>query len=318
MATFLDSLDNDTHLEAKLAGDAAAADAYSMTQSHPRTPDRVQRAIAEANVPVANPVLNRDRYLQAIDGLLWGPDPREGVVEGRTFIHPGMRFAFDAPKGFTLKNAPDAVTGQSDNAVMQFDMAPTPPSGALSDYVASGWLPDAKIENVQTLQVNGKEAATGLAQGVVGDTAVAVRLVAIRQDAKTVFRFMFGAPPQSFNALDGDFMASAQSLRSITAEQAGQYHPHRIRVVTVQPGDTIQSLTARMQVPEAKDEWFRVINHLPTGATLQSGQLIKIIIEDGAAAGDSAAAFPAENGTVADLRLADLPLSYVQSPILDD
>jgi predicted Zn-dependent protease len=297
MATFLDSLDNDTHLEAQLAGNAAAADAYSMTQSHPRTPDRVQRAIAEANVPVANPVLNRDRYLQAIDGLLWGPDPSEGVVDGRTFIHPGMRFAFDAPKGFTLNNAPDAVTGQGDNAVMQFDLAPTPPSGALTDYLASGWLPNAKIENVQSLQVNGKEAATGLTKGVVGNTAVAVRLVAVRQDANTVFRFMFGAPPQSFNALDDEFLASAKSLRSITADQAGRYPAHRIHVVTVQPGDTIESLTARMQVPEAKAkaEWFRVINHLPAGATLQPGQLVKIITEgsSGGNTADATSALPA-------------------------
>ncbi len=60
MASFLDSLNNETHLEARIAGNEAAADAYSMKQSHPRTPDRVQKAIAEANVPVADPVVNRD------------------------------------------------------------------------------------------------------------------------------------------------------------------------------------------------------------------------------------------------------------------
>jgi predicted Zn-dependent protease len=312
MSSFLDSLNNDTHLEAKLAGNAAAADAYSMTQSHPRTPDRVQRAIAEANVPVANPVVNRDRYLQQIDGLLWGPDPREGVVDGRTFIHPGMRFAFDAPPGFTLKNMPDAVIGQSDNAVMQFDMAPTAPGGSLVDYVASGWLPDARVESVQAFQVNGKEAAAGLAQGVVGNTAVAVRLVAVRQDAGTVFRFMFGAPPRGFAALDDDFMASAQSLRTISAEQAGQYRPHRIRVVTVQPGDTVQSLTARMEVPQAKDEWFRVINHLPAGGTLQAGQLVKIIAEDN---GGSASLPLKDDDTAADLPRPDLS---VEASVIDD
>src|SRR6185295_2058535 len=68
MASFLDSLNNETHLEAKIAGNEAAADAYSMKQSHPRTPERVQRAIAEANIPVQGAVINRDRFLQQIDG----------------------------------------------------------------------------------------------------------------------------------------------------------------------------------------------------------------------------------------------------------
>jgi LysM repeat protein len=68
-------------------------------------------------------------------------------------------------------------------------------------------------------------------------------------------------------------------------------------VVTVQPGDTIESLTARMQVPEAKAkaEWFRVINHLPAGATLQPGQLVKIITEgsSGGNTADATSALPA-------------------------
>jgi predicted Zn-dependent protease len=115
---------------------------------------------------------------------------------------------------------------------------------------------------------------------MVGNTAVAVRLVAIRQNANTVLRFMFGATPRGFDALDSDFMASAQSLHAITPEQAGQYRPRRIHVVTVQPGDTVESMTAQMQVPEAKDEWFRVINHLAAGAALQAGQLVKIITQD--------------------------------------
>ena len=39
MSTFLGALDADTHLEARLAGNEAAADQYSMKQSHPRTAD---------------------------------------------------------------------------------------------------------------------------------------------------------------------------------------------------------------------------------------------------------------------------------------
>src|SRR5690349_7378656 len=65
MATFLDSLNNQTTLEAQLAGASTEVDSFTqMKQSHPRTPDRVQRAIAEASVPVEGAVVNRDRYLQ--------------------------------------------------------------------------------------------------------------------------------------------------------------------------------------------------------------------------------------------------------------
>jgi len=279
MATFLDSLDQDTHLEAKEAGNAAAADAYSMTQSHPRTPDRVQRAIAEANIPVTNPALNRDRFLSQVNGMIWGPDPRDGVIKGSTFIHPGLRFAFDAPKGMKLANSPDAVIAASNNAAMKFDFADPMPDGALTDYIASGWQKGAKVQNVQSFQVNGMEAATGVAQGTLNDTRVIIRLVAIRKSAKEVYRFLFAATPDSFDSLDKRFVATAQSFREINAQEAAGYRPKHIQVVTVQSGDTVTSLAARMRTEEAQAEWFRVINHLPANANLQAGQKVKLIVD---------------------------------------
>jgi predicted Zn-dependent protease len=279
MATFLDSLDQDTHLEAKEAGTPEAADAYSMTQSHPRTPDRVQRAIAEANIPVANPALNRDRFLGQINGMIWGSDPREGVIRGSTFIHPGLHFAFDAPKGMKLQNAPSEVVGQGGNAVLIFDLADPAPDGALADYVTSGWQKGAKIQNVQSFEVSGMEAATGIAQATISNTQVTARLVAIRKSASEVYRFIFATPPGNFAAADKSFMASARSFREIGVQDAAAYRPKHIQVVTVQAGDTVTSLAQRMQTDDAQADWFRVINHLPANATLQAGQKVKLIVQ---------------------------------------
>jgi predicted Zn-dependent protease len=278
MASFLDSLNNETHLEAKVAGNEAAADAYSMKQSHPRTPDRVQKAIEEANVPVENPVVNRDRFLQQIDGMAWGPDPRDGVIKGSTFIHPGLKFAFDAPQGMKLQNSPDAVVGQTDNAAMIFDLASPAPNGSLEQYVASQWQEGAKISDVQSFEVNGMEAAAGIAKGTINDTPVAIRMVAIRQNAKTVYRFLYAAPPGNFAAMDKGFLASAQSFREISAEDAAGYAPKRIRVITVKEGDTVASLSQQMQVDDAPADWFRVLNHLGANDALQAGQKVKIVV----------------------------------------
>jgi predicted Zn-dependent protease len=278
MATFLDSLNNQTRLQAKIAGNETAADAYSMKQSHPRTPDRVQRAIAEAGAPVEGAAVNRDRYLQQIDGMAWGPDPRDGVIEGTTFIHPGMRFAFKAPSGMKLKNSPQAVVGQGNNAAMIFDMAAAP-SGSLEQYVASQWQEGAKVSNVQTFQVNGMEAATGVTTGTIDNTQVTVRMVAIRASAKAVYRFMYATPPSSFNAMDQQFIASAQSFRGISAEEASGYAPKRIRVVTVREGDTVASLSQQMQVEDDPSGWFRVLNHLGANEQLEAGQKVKIVVK---------------------------------------
>ena len=36
-------------------------------------------------------------YFAAVDGMLYGDDPAQGFVMGRSFAHPEMRIAFEAP-----------------------------------------------------------------------------------------------------------------------------------------------------------------------------------------------------------------------------
>nr|WP_298688247.1 M48 family metalloprotease [uncultured Dongia sp.] len=276
MATFLSALNADTHLEARLAGDESKADAHSMKQSHPRTADRVQQAINAAGPPVPGGMIARNEFLTKIDGIMWGDNPKDGVVQGRDFIHPGLRFAFTAPPGFKLKNQPSAVIGQGENGAMVFDMAPDGTSDLLT-YVQTQWQPKAKIEGAQRITINGMEAATGIAQGSVNEQPATFRLIAVRFPDNHVYRFLYAAPKQSFASMDSQFGASANSFRQISASEAGGFKAKRIKVVTVQAGDTVESLGAKMQLDEAKVDWFKVINRLDQGQPLEAGQMVKIV-----------------------------------------
>ena len=121
------------------------------------------------------------------------------------------------------------------------------------------------------------EGATGIAQGTVNEQPATFRLIAVRFPDNHVYRFLFAAPTQNFNSMDGQFGATANSFRQISAAEAGGYKAKRIRIVTVQPGDTVESLSARMALDEAKVDWFKVINRLDNGQPLQAGQMVKIV-----------------------------------------
>jgi predicted Zn-dependent protease len=107
-------------------------------------------------------------------------------------------------------------------------------------------------------------------------------MVAIRQSAKVVYRFLYAAPPNNFSVADRQFLASAQSFRGISAEEASGYAPKRIRVITVREGDTVASLSQQMQVPDDPDGWFRVLNHLGANDQLEAGQKVKIVVKGNA------------------------------------
>src|SRR5438093_9719842 len=133
---FLEKLLEETRLAAEEAGkDPSEADRISWTSSHPRTADRVQQAIKNAGViEVSHPIVEHDLYLSKIDGIVYGDNPEQGFVRGRTFIHPGLRFQFQVPQGFRIINQPNHVIAQSQegDGVMAFGQAKV--SGPLTDW----------------------------------------------------------------------------------------------------------------------------------------------------------------------------------------
>jgi predicted Zn-dependent protease len=52
----------------------------------------------EPDEPVPDP-----RYLQVIDGMMFGPDPREGYFKDGAFVHPRMGFAMRLPAHWTVE-----------------------------------------------------------------------------------------------------------------------------------------------------------------------------------------------------------------------
>jgi predicted Zn-dependent protease len=281
MATFLGELRAQTQLEAKLAGkDPNVVDDQNMLASHPRTIARVQRAIQEAGGPLPNAMTARDIYLKKIDGIMFGDDPAQGVIAGGKFVHPPLRFAFEVPSGYKLVNLPDVVAIKGPKGTLgNLVLADPQPQGslteALRDYDPKG---NIVLENIESLTINGMEAATGIAQVNTKSGSANYRSVLIRHPGGKVYEFVFLSLADLGSRYDSEFQKIANSFRQISASEAAQYDkPQRIHIVTVKSGDTVQSLASRMVVSDDKEGWFRVLNNLNQGQQVQPGQQVKIV-----------------------------------------
>jgi predicted Zn-dependent protease len=283
MASFLDKLQRNDALARKLAGREGGPDpASSWFATHPRTPDRVLRAAEQASAAAGGEGrIDRDRYLGEIDGMIYGEDPSQGLVRGRTFVHPELRLAFDVPPGYRLINTPAAVIGQSRDGLMRFDAARVPESRAMADYVARDWareLGSGGLRNVGEFRVNGMPAANATASGQLDDgRAVTVALAAIRAGGDRVYRFIFISPggltPERARAYEG----TVDSFRRLSADEAAALRPRRIEIVTVAPGQGVEDLARRMAVDALPREQFEVLNGLGPGRPLTPGQQVKLV-----------------------------------------
>ncbi|MGV2496129.1 M48 family metalloprotease [Pelagerythrobacter aerophilus] len=275
MATVLQSLAAQNALDASLQGrDDARVPEWAST--HPDPASRVQTALQRAAGGTG--VTNRDTFLTRIDGLVYGDDPAQGIIEGRQFIHPVFRLSFTAPQGFYMVNGTRAVSinGQSGQA----QLSTGPYDGNLGNYIRSVFR--ALGGNQQTLApasmeqttVNGIPAAYGIARVNSGNGQVDVVVFAYEFSNNQAFHF--AAISQAGRS--GVFTPMFNSMRRISQAEANQVVPRRIDVVTVRSGDTISSLARRMAYDNAQEQRFRVLNGLGSGDTLQAGQKVKIVV----------------------------------------
>lgn len=276
-ADMLDSLGRSSALDAQLAGRDAEKGVPSWARSHPLTQDRVARARREAAGGTAK-TRNRDVFLNALDGTIYDDDPKQGVVDGRVFRHPDLKFQFEAPAGFTINNGTQSIAIQGNGGQAQF-AGGSLGGGGLEAYVGKVFqaVGGQQISYSQPRRstVNGLEAAVSTARANTQSGPVDVTVTAYRWSGDQAFHFLT-ITPASTGA--GPFAAMLNSMKRLSDSEAASIRPRVIDVVTVKQGDTVTSLANRMAYSDLKTERFLTLNALEAGRALRPGEKVKLVV----------------------------------------
>ena len=275
MATLLASLARQNSLDAQLQGRGNAS-VPEWASTHPDPASRVSAANQRAGTTAG--ITNRDTFLTRIDGLTYGDDPKQGVIEGQRFIHPELRLSFTAPSGFYMVNGTNAVSVNGQSGQAQLTLAPY--SGNLENYIRSvfaklgGQNSQIAPSSVQRTTVNGIPAAYGTARVNSGNGQVDVTVFAYEFGSNQAYHFQAITAAGQANV----FNSMYSSMRKISSQEAAQVVPRVVDVVTVRSGDTVQSLANRMAYSNAQVERFRVLNGLDSNERVTPGQKVKIVV----------------------------------------
>ncbi|WNJ99642.1 M48 family metalloprotease [Thalassospiraceae bacterium LMO-JJ14] len=282
LTDFFAKLDLQNGIEAEKAG--RPKDNFSIMSTHPRTTQRIDQAreLAATERPTS-PVRQRNLFLTQVDGLLFGKDPKEGFLQGDTFIHPDLGFRFEFPPGFDVKNGKTNVVGNDNKGTtIIFDMEnPKVATGMpnLSDYIGRHWGPKSGIkpDNLERLTINGLDAATGTARVDTNKGVRDIRLLAIRGGRESLFRFAFLTDPAVTSQMSVPLRTTTYSFRLLKAGEGDDIKPPHIRLRTVKAGDTPKSFAARMPLGKYNDDWFRALNLNVVSDGLAVGERVKVV-----------------------------------------
>lgn len=275
LASMLNSLALQTSVDSRIAG-LANGRVPEWASTHPDPARRVARANSRAKTYPANTFRNEAGHLAAIDGMLYGDDPAQGVIEGQEFLHPQLRMRFAAPNGFGIQNGSDAVSINGNSGKAIFTAAPF--DGNRDAYIASalrsvsGDNATIPVGEVRRTTVNNIPA---FYTNAVVNTQQGQRIVSVfayEWGPRTAYHFVTITATNA-NPFNGMF----SSMARLTDSQAAAVRPRKLRVVTAGPRDNVQTLAGRMAYTSLQAERFRALNGLTSNAAIRAGQKLKIV-----------------------------------------
>ena len=277
LSTMLESLAAQSALDARVSGgDARGVPEWAST--HPDPAGRVTRAAKVAqNYKVTAGMRNRDVFLQNLNGILYGDNPKQGVIEGQSFLHPELKLKFSVPSGFGMQNSSAAVVINGTSGQGQFTSATY--NGNINAYISSAFQAVAgqgkSISSgaVQRTTVNGLPAAYAVAQTNTQNGQVDVTVFAYEFSKTSAFHFVTITPAGKASVFSPMF----QSMQRLSASAAYAIKPRKISVITVKNGDSLASISGKMAYTNLQQERFLVLNRIRANANLKTGQKVKIV-----------------------------------------
>ncbi len=102
MLRFFSALEN-------MSAEAGGQKIPSFLSTHPMTAERIAKIKAMISSKDVSLAVKKEAYLNQVDGMIYGENPRQGFTENGVFYHPEMAFAFMLPAGWEVSNTPMQV-----------------------------------------------------------------------------------------------------------------------------------------------------------------------------------------------------------------
>lgn len=234
--------------------------------------ERIEQAIAAGGPIPSAWAVNRDGYLQRLQGMVYGDNPREGFFRDARFFHPDLRFQLDFPAGWKTSNQRDAVlaVSQGQDALMQVTLA----EGETPDLAARQFFAQEGVTGRHIpRRINDLPAEIGTFRAATPDRALDGAVAFIGHGAN-VYRVLGYSASANWPRYEPIVQRTLGSFRELTDPAALNVQPMRLEIVRLDRPTPVTQLAARSSVTA---DILALLNQTTADATLPAGNLVKLV-----------------------------------------
>jgi predicted Zn-dependent protease len=249
--------------------------------THPLTSERIKNTTALINEEDKNLKVAQQDYLNSINGLIFGDDPRQGYVEGNAFYHPIMRFSFSFPESWKVQNTPAQVILASKDGNAAVILQAEKSGINLSDYARK------RAENIQNRQfiTENRSTINGLNSfhqtfdvPQQNQATLRVRMSYIRK-GEYIYSFSALSTQNDFSRYNNDFFGVTNSFRELTNPAFINRSPQHLNLIKASGKHTLREIFNQNRVPQDEDlrTKLAIMNAMELGQIPKTNQLVKIV-----------------------------------------
>ena len=257
---------------------AAGAALPSWQSTHPDPGEReatIRRLAQEFDTRYEMTTVGTDALMTAIDGLVVGSDPRQGIVLGGSFLHPVLDFQFDPPAGWRVQNQAQAVLmGHPDQqAMLTFEITPgDTPAAAAAQLKQEGQLQvvregDFRIDGLNAYFIEGRANAQ--------DRTLALMFVFVELDQR-VYAFSGYTAAAEHDRYIERFAEVARSFGPLQDRAILNAQPHRLETFRARDTRLFSAYVPPKLPPELDAQTLAIMNQTEIDDATTPGTWLKL------------------------------------------
>lgn len=247
--------------------------------THPLTKDRIEKVKAMLIEEDTKLKINQNLYLQNLQNLVFGDDPRQGFVDKGKFYHPQLRFVFSIPEEWPVQNTASQVRLSSKDGQAALILMVEKSSEDLRAYASK------KISNLKGVRMLAEDRvethqfpsyhAYYLMESNEGE-AIYVRLGLIRY-GEYIFSFYGLAQWRNYPSYDEKFKNVIRSFDELKDPAYLNRQPLRMKLVRAGGKEKINQIFEKEGVPRNLWPQLAIMNKAELETIPPANALIKIV-----------------------------------------
>jgi len=247
--------------------------------THPLTSERIENTKEMIQESDHQLTVDQNGYFERINNMVFGPDPRQGYVEGHTFYHPDLRFYFSFPSDWKVQNDPSQVlmVSKDENAavILQAEKSAEDPREYSRQQLSQ--VEGITFVDDRNLRIHGFPAYQYLLDYRQPDQADLRILLTYIQYNSFIYTFTAMTAVKNFSAYNRHFRNLAESFQRLSDPRHINRQPQRLKFVQANGNQPLRNIFRNAGMREELWTQMAIMNGFELEQSPPRGQRIKIV-----------------------------------------